>query len=78
MLKIALAITAAVITTGCAQLLDSYSASLERSDPCIVRGKAPGYQSPTWCGASAGYYSVTRDWRTGQYLTETQYYYSPR
>jgi hypothetical protein len=42
----------------------------DRADPC----QRPLNQKPTWCGASDGVYSVTRDWSTGRYLTYNRYY----
>lgn len=54
--------------TACASYWD-------RADPCQTRselGRPPGYQAPSYCGASAGgYRSVTRDFRTNNIITTT-------
>ena len=52
--------------TACASYWD-------QQDPCQARAelnRPPGYQRPSWCGASAGgYRTVTRDFRTNNVIT---------
>ena len=77
MLKATAVIITTVMLSGCGhqlqRVVQSYSDSIEKRDPCIARGRPAGYQRPPWCGASDGVYSVTRDWQTGRYLTVTDY-----
>jgi len=77
----ALSTVSVVVLTGCGhqlqQVVQAYSDSIEHRDPCIQRGKPAGHVTPTWCGASSGVYALTRDWRTGRYLTVTDYTYRP-
>lgn len=58
--------------TACAQppkfLADMYN----NNDRCQQTHLIKTGQYPQWCGAGSGPTAVTRDYRTGQYLTTTR------
>ena len=61
----------ALTLTGCAQPPRWLANMYDNNDPCQSKGVA-NYQYPSFCGASAGTSYVTRDYRTGNYLTVTK------
>lgn len=58
-------------TTACATPPRFLAEMYDNNDPCQSKGQA-NYQYPSFCGASNGTRYVTRDWRTGNYLTVTK------
>lgn len=60
-----------LVLTGCATPPRFLAEMYDNNDPCQSRGQ-PNYQYPSYCGAASGKSYVTRDYRTGNYLTVTK------
>lgn len=58
--------------TACAQPPKFLAAMYNNNDPCQRVELIKTGQYPSFCGASSGKTYVTRDYRTGNYLTTTK------
>lgn len=56
----------AVTLTGCSTPPRFLAAMYDNNDPCQRA------VMPSWCGAGSGTTAITRDYRTGRYLTTTK------
>lgn len=64
---------AVIITlTGCASPPRFLAAMYDNNDPCQQTQLITTGQYPSFCGAGSGTRYVTRDYRTGAYLTTTK------
>lgn len=63
-------ILATILLTGCATPPRFLAAMYDNNDPCQVQNNGGNY--PSFCGASSGTRYVTRDYRSGNYLTVTK------
>ena len=61
----------ALALTGCATPPRFLAAMYDNNDPCQSKGQV-NYQYPSFCGAGSGTRYVTRDYRSGNYLTVTK------
>lgn len=62
----------ALALTGCAQPPKFLAAMYDNNDPCQQTHLIKTGQYPSFCGAGSGTRYVTRDYRTGNYLTVTK------
>lgn len=65
-------ILACLSLTACSTPPRLLAAMYDSNDPCQNYYKDPNYQMPSFCGAGSGTRYVTRDYRSGNYLTVTK------
>lgn len=66
------AITLVAVLTGCAQPPKFLAAIYNNNDVCQRTDLIKTGQYPSWCGGGTTKAYVTRDYRTGNYLTITK------